>query len=673
MSSRALKSAGLPISGIGGRIYLGFAPILVLLMIVAGAGFTSLRSVGGSMVQMSNASQRMESISTLERDILSFQSVMTVYLQHGSLFVLDEVNKTLKAAREAAAQLQKSDDQGLSAAAEGVSKQITDLTAAVARSEELFGKYNVVLSSGLKRSVRGAHQTLNQIGQNATDLDDAMAEALSTTTLNDLMTAEIKIGDFFAAPAQWARVNAEKALATTVSSINLLKSQTKGRYAAPLKALEGYIATYQQSFATAADIALEVKDISTKQVPVEIREAQKIMSMAVAAQKADLERVDQSSQVEAGRSMQVMGWSTGVALLAGVLIAWLVGRGIVGPVKRVTDATTRLADGDLNLTVTETERKDEVGAMARALKVFQNNLLEAQERDEKAKANLEAERRKVLLELADSLEKEIVVVVQAVGDAAVGMKVSSNTMSDAASQTSDQANMVAGAANQASQNVQNVAAASEQLYNSIAEIARQVTHSSDVARQASSRAADIQGKVTSLNTTAEEIGTVVELINGIAAQTNLLALNATIEAARAGDAGKGFAVVANEVKDLATQTAKATEEIGDRIRAIQQETLDAVDAIAGIAQIIEELDNIASTIAASVEEQGAATQEIARNVQEASNGTAEVTSGIETFSVVAEQTGRVSRDVLTAADDVAARADQLRDIVEQFLGRIRNA
>ena len=194
-----------------------------------------------------------------------------------------------------------------------------------------------------------------------------------------------------------------------------------------------------------------------------------------------------------------------------------------------------------------------------------------------------------------------------------------------------------------------------------------------MARQASVRAEEIQAKVTALNATAEQIGTVVELINGIAAQTNLLALNATIESARAGDAGKGFAVVAGEVKDLATQTAKATEEIGDRIRAIQHETLDAVDAIAGIARIIEELDEISATIASSVEQQGAATQEIARNVQEASNGTAEVTSGIETVSVVAEQTGRVSRDVLGAADEVEERADQLRGIVNQFLSRIRSA
>jgi len=671
--SKRPKAAGLPISGIGGRIYLGFAPILVLLMVVAGAGLTSLSSVTGNMMQISQASQRMESISTLERNILSFQAMMTVYLQHGSLFVLDEVNKTLKTAKEGASGLQSSKDAGLAAAGGEVGKHIEVLGGKVARAEELFGKYNVAMSSGIKRSVRGLHQILNQVGQNATDLNDAVGEAVATTALSDLMTAEIRVGEFLAAPAQWARTNADKALATFGSSIALFKAQTRGRYAEQEKKLDSLSDLYRQSFTAAADIALEVNEISTKQVPTEIREAQKVMSAAVAAQKADLARIDAASQDAAGKSMHVMSWSTGVALLMGLAIAWIVGRGIVGPVKRVTETTTRLAEGDLDLEVTETERKDEVGAMARALKVFQTNLLAVHERDAKAKEELERERRRVLHELADSLEQEIVAVVQAVGEAAEGMKASSNTMSDAASQTSDQASMVAGAASQASQNVQNVAAASEELYNSIAEIARQVTHSSDVARQASVRAGDIQAKVTALNATAEEIGTVVELINGIAAQTNLLALNATIEAARAGDAGKGFAVVAGEVKDLATQTSKATEEIGERIRAIQVETLEAVDAIAGIAQIIEELDSIASTIAASVEEQGAATQEIARNVQEASNGTSEVTSGIETFSVVAEQTGRVSKDVLSAADEVSARAEQLNGIVEQFLGRIRSA
>ena len=680
MAARSGKLPALPVSGIGGRIYLGFAPILVLLLVVAAAGLTSLRSVTGNLALVSQAGHRMSqvyalesSILNLESSILNYQALMTVYVQHGSLFVLDEVNKVLDASKAGAEAMRGSEDPAIKASGEAVVGHIGKLSALVARSEDLFGQYNLALSSGIKSSSRIIHQALNQIGHNASDTNDAVVEALSGSAQKDMMTAEIRAGEFFTAPTAYGRDNTKKALETFVSSVNLLKAQTKGRYADPIGKLEAAADRYVKSFATAADIALTVSEIAKSQVPAEIRAAQKVMSDAIASQKDGMTRIDEESRASASGNMHVMVWSTVVALLAGISIAWMVGRGIVSPVKRVTDATTRLAEGDLSLEVTETERKDEVGAMARALKVFQNNLLEAKAREEKSKETLEAERRRVLLELADSLEKEIVEVVQAVGHAAEGMKGSSNTMSEAAAQTSEQANLVAGAATQASQNVQNVAAASEELYNAIAEIARQVAHSSDVARQASVKAGEVQARVTALNATAEEIGTVVELINGIAGQTNLLALNATIEAARAGDAGKGFAVVAGEVKDLATQTSKATEEIGDRIRAIQQETLAAVDAIAGIARAIEELDEIYATIASSVEQQGAATQEIARNVQEASNGTAEVTSGIETVSVVAEQTGRVSRDVLGAADEVGERADQLRGIVDQFLNRIRTA
>ncbi len=363
----------------------------------------------------------------------------------------------------------------------------------------------------------------------------------------------------------------------------------------------------------------------------------------------------------------------GVLLLVLAAVTIAIARGISRPVGTLTDDTNALAEGDLSRAISATERRDEVGAMARALKVFQTNLLDAKRREEDNRKEVEAARKRALNDLADSLENEVVGIIETVGRSADAMKSTANTMAEAAEKTSEQTTIVASAATQASQNVQNVAAAAEELYNSIAEISRQVSQSSDVARQASQRVEETHGKVTALNAAATQISEVVTLITDIADRTNLLALNATIEAARAGDAGKGFAVVAGEVKNLANQTARATGEISGHISKVQTETQAAVDAIDSITRIIQGLDSISSTIASSVEEQGAATQEIARNVQEASNGTDEVTRSIGTVSTVAQETGTSARDVLIASEEVSRQADQLRGVVENFLAKVRAA
>ncbi|SBW07465.1 Pmethyl-accepting chemotaxis receptor/sensory transducer [uncultured Alphaproteobacteria bacterium] len=364
----------------------------------------------------------------------------------------------------------------------------------------------------------------------------------------------------------------------------------------------------------------------------------------------------------------------GLAVLAALAVATLwIARGVSGPVNALTRTTAALAGGDLDVAVAGTERHDEVGAMARALEVFKTRLIDAKARDAAARTELEAERRRALNELADSLESEVLGIVGSVSASADAMRASATTMSTAAAETAEQTAVVAGAATQASQNVQNVAAASEQLHAAIAEIARQVTQSSEAARRASRRAEETQDNVRALDAAAAQIGDVIGLITDIASQTNLLALNATIEAARAGEAGKGFAVVAGEVKNLANQTARATEQIGEQIRKVQSETESAVAAIGAISREIRDLDGIATTIAASIEEQGAATAEIARNVQEASSGTDEVTRSIATVTEAARGNGASARDVLAASEDMSRRAEELRGIVDGFLRKVRSA
>jgi len=272
---------------------------------------------------------------------------------------------------------------------------------------------------------------------------------------------------------------------------------------------------------------------------------------------------------------------------------------------------------------------------------------------------------------ADSFERDVQGVVAQVAATATQMEANARTMAANAEETSMQSTTVAAAAEEATTNIQTVAAAAEELSSSIAEIGRQVSHSAAIASSAMDEAERTNDMVQSLAEAAGKIGQVVKLINDIASQTNLLALNATIEAARAGDAGKGFAVVANEVKSLANQTAKATDEIGSQIAAVQNATRDAVGAIGAIATTIGQINDISGSIAAAVEEQGAATQEIARNVQQAAMGTQEVTGTIARVSAAAFETGNAAREVLGSAEQLNRHSMELNNEVERFVRDIR--
>ena len=296
---------------------------------------------------------------------------------------------------------------------------------------------------------------------------------------------------------------------------------------------------------------------------------------------------------------------------------------------------------------------------------------EAAKRD--AEQRTRAERRQAMLDLADSFESQVGGVIEKVSHASAQMQSSAQSMSVNAEQTSEKSMTVASASDEASSNVRHVATSADQLASSIQEISRQVTHSADIARDAVNQAETTNEKVHGLVQSAQKIGDVVQLINDIASQTNLLALNATIEAARAGEAGKGFAVVANEVKSLAGQTAKATEEIGAQIVEIRNATNETVQAIGDIGGTISKIDEISSAIASAVEEQGAATQEIASSVQRAASSTNDVSSNIADVTDVAGETGNAANQVLNAVNDLSQQTNVLRGSVDEFLNRVRTA
>lgn len=363
-----------------------------------------------------------------------------------------------------------------------------------------------------------------------------------------------------------------------------------------------------------------------------------------------------------------------VVVLLAIVITLLVRLVAANPVKRLTRAVETLADGNTGIDVPMTGRGDELGVMAKAVEFFRQKLIEVhqlREQQEEAERNAAAERRNMMLNMADNFEASVKGIVRSVSSSATHLESNAQSMSAVAEESSRQATAAAAAATQASANVTTVAAAAEELSSSIREISRQVSDSSNVARGAVDEVARTGHTVESLAEAADKIGGIVQLINDIASQTNLLALNATIEAARAGDAGKGFAVVASEVKNLANQTARATEEISGQIASMQSVTKEAVDAMSRIRQTIDRINEISSAIAAAVEQQSAATQEISSNAQQAASGTDEVNQNINGVSRASEDAGMASSQVLAAAGDLSRQSQSLAQEVDSFITKVR--
>lgn len=355
---------------------------------------------------------------------------------------------------------------------------------------------------------------------------------------------------------------------------------------------------------------------------------------------------------------------------------WMTIGAISRPLQSLREAMEKLARGDLTVAINGSERKDEVGQMARTVAVFKENAEAVRRMEveaEEAKKRNEADRKKAMLQLADSFEMTVGGIVSIVASASTELQAAAQTLTASSTQTSTQSTAVAAAAEQASANVATVASATAELSASVQEISRQVQQSSTIAGKAVTEAGDTTVQVKALATAASKIGGIVNLINEIAGKTNLLALNATIEAARAGEAGKGFAVVAQEVKALAEQTGKATAEIEAQINAIQGSTQHAATAIDAIGNTIRDIDQIAAAIASAVEEQGAATQEIARNVDQASAGTNEVSYNITGVNRAASESSDAASNVLSSATELSSQAEKLRAEMTRFLSNVRAA
>ncbi len=455
------------------------------------------------------------------------------------------------------------------------------------------------------------------------------------------------------------------------------------------KPIAAQVPEMERAFTTLLQTAMKAADLSASKLGADARALMDqnftgtldkmrtdLRAMAEqASEQADARSAALGEEVGAARN-QAYAIAAGAIILVMLLGLWIAMRGVVSPVRNLTATMETLAGGVLNTTVPGVQRGDEIGVMARSVEGFRAGLLEAGQlkaKQEEIKAQAEIDKRRAMNELADGFQASVGQVVNTLSSASTELTSAATSMASIAEETSRQATTVAAAAEQATTNVQTVASAAEELSSSVLEISRQVATSSQMATDAVGEAERTDATVQGLTNSVTRISEVVRLISEIASQTNLLALNATIEAARAGDAGKGFAVVASEVKHLATQTARATEDISGRIGEIQSATSESVGAIGRISRVIRDMNDIAMSIASAVEQQGAATQEIARNVMQAAEGTRQVSSNIGAVTQASTETGTAASQVQSTSAEVAQQADGLRGEVDRFLDRVRAA
>ena len=344
------------------------------------------------------------------------------------------------------------------------------------------------------------------------------------------------------------------------------------------------------------------------------------------------------------------------------------------PLNRMLDVTQKLANGNLSVDIEANGRDDEIGKMYQALAVFRDNLSKTKEletKTEEERQALHARKTAEMQQLADVFDSNVGSIVSTVAIASSQLNSTAKSMSEISSEASHKATSASSASSQTSSNVQTVATATEEMTSTIGEISQQVAVATSSISEAVSKVQNTNGQMLALADTASKIGEVVEMISSIAEQTNLLALNATIESARAGEAGKGFAVVAGEVKDLAGQTAKATDQIASQISDIQHASRDASSSMNEVSEVIGNVHEIAASIAAAMEQQNAATQEIAGNIHQAAKGTQEVNDNIVAVAKVSEETGAASSQVMSAASELQSQSNQLRDEVNKFIAQVR--
>jgi methyl-accepting chemotaxis protein len=660
---------------IRGRLYGGFGALVLFCAALAGFAVWQLGAVGtqvGSMTLQSKNAIRAGEIAT---ELQATRRTLLRYAFDQDEASFAEAEKRLSRITDLLEEAVKTTtSEERRAAYKDAAKQVAELKTK-----------RLALGDAMKQMLAGRNLLFTDGDKMATDVQKFVDAAEKTDFTHEANALESKV--LLVGVANWRMLATRdpKGLATFKTNLGkaqqeiavLEKADLPANLAALLAPVKASVGKYAEAFDKTAPSLLLGDELYYKAItPVIVGTIEKMDSTkAEIGQHFTKASVETEERITNTVTMQEM--VAGAAVLIGLLIAFFIARGIIGPLSGLTSGMKELAGGNFGVVLPGLGRKDEVGDMAQAVETFKVKAEEKARDEAEAKIKQDqvaAKQRKAdMVKLADNFESAVGEIVETVSSASTELEASASTLTATAERAQELTTMVAAASEEASTNVQSVASATEEMTSSVNEISRQVQESARMANEAVDQARKTNDRVSELSKAASRIGDVVELINTIAGQTNLLALNATIEAARAGEAGRGFAVVASEVKALAEQTAKATGEIGQQITGIQAATQESVNAIKEISGTIERLSEISSTIAAAVEEQGAATQEISRNVQQAAQGTMQVSSHITDVQRGASETGSASSQVLSAAQSLSGDSNRLKLEVGKFLNSVRAA